>query len=409
MKGILISAFACDPTQGSEPGNGWRWASGIAMRGYCVHLITTSRSRKAIDEFIINEGLIDKIKVHYVDHSFFFARAYFWNFVMMYISYWLWQKKIYRYINRNIDLNSIDLIHHVTWGSLKIGSQLYKLNIPMLFGPVGGGQLTPLNYQKYLGDDYYKEYFRNVFGKFIVKFNPFSTGVMKNAQILVTNKDTYDLVSSLSKNKPILIFDAAINIKMLEGLSLKHNNNSKVKFLWVGRIYGFKGLRLILDAMNLLGKEYFDKYELVIVGEGPDKGKIVDLVKKYRIEKQVHFTGMIPYSNVKSYYESSDVFIYTSLRDSFPGQILEAQIHGLPVITLDLHGQSLMVDEKIGYKCDVSTPKITVSQIKDAMIEMIDNPLKREQLGRLAHEHAKQQTWDKKIDKVVNDFYPRLN
>lgn len=410
MKSIIISAFACDPTQGSEPGNGWSWAGGIAQRGYFVHLITTSRSKNSIENELITLPYKDRIKVHYINHSKFWAKAYYWNFITMYLAYWLWQKKIYKYIVKNIDTNKVDFIHHVTWGSLKIGTQLYKLRKPLLFGPVGGGQLTPLNYKEYLGDDYWKEKLRNILGKIVIKYNPFSKGVLKNAQILVTNMDTLKLVSSLSKNQPVLVFDAAINESLLQTI-LKRNNrqNQKVTFLWVGRIFGFKGLRLIIEAISLLDKTYTDKLELIIVGDGPDKENISKLVKLYNIDKQVKFIGMIPYEQVKGYYELSDVFIYTSLRDSFPGQILEAQLFGLPVITLDLHGQSLMINQENGYKITVNKPETTVKQIKEVIMEMIDNPVKRTQLGEASHKHAIQQTWDKKIDKIVSDFYPKQN
>jgi glycosyltransferase involved in cell wall biosynthesis len=64
----------------------------------------------------------------------------------------------------------------------------------------------------------------------------------------------------------------------------------------------------------------------------------------------------------------ADVFIYTSLRDSFPGQILEAQYFSLPVITLDLHGQSIMVNENNGIKCSVNIPDKTIIEIRDAIL-----------------------------------------
>ena len=43
-----------------------------------------------------------------------------------------------------------DIVHHVTWGSLHIGSQLWRLGKPFVFGPVGGGQVAPRGFSRYL-------------------------------------------------------------------------------------------------------------------------------------------------------------------------------------------------------------------------------------------------------------------
>ena len=50
MKKILVSAYACEPGKGSEPGVGWNWVNGYAERGYEVHVITRANNKMAIEE-----------------------------------------------------------------------------------------------------------------------------------------------------------------------------------------------------------------------------------------------------------------------------------------------------------------------------------------------------------------------
>ena len=276
----------------------------------------------------------------------------------------------------------------------------------MLFGPVGGGQLTPLNYKNYLGDDYRKEKMRNKAGIIILKYNPFSRSVLKKAQILVTNQDTYKLVSKMSVKTPKLVFDAGIK-EQIEERSYNTRDQNELNLIWVGRAFGFKGLRLIVHALALIDKEILKKIKLDIVGSGIDMPNVTQIVKENELDNTVKFIGQVPYEQVKDYLVKNNTFIYTSLRDSFPSQILEAQLHKLPVITLDLHGQALMVNSETGIKCSVIEPEQTIQEIKEAILFLLNNPEKRISLGLEGYKQAINHTWDKKINLIVDEFYPK--
>ena len=44
---VLLSAFQCSPGRGSEPGNGWHWATSLAEYGHDVTVLTTPFDRDA--------------------------------------------------------------------------------------------------------------------------------------------------------------------------------------------------------------------------------------------------------------------------------------------------------------------------------------------------------------------------
>ena len=57
---ILLSAYACEPNKGSEPGIGWRWALGLAHAGHEVWVITRANNAGAIEHALAgrrNAGL----------------------------------------------------------------------------------------------------------------------------------------------------------------------------------------------------------------------------------------------------------------------------------------------------------------------------------------------------------------
>ena len=66
---ILLSAFACDPTQGSEEGVGWAWAYHLAKAGHEVCVLTRHYHREAIEEGLPELGF-SNLRFEYVGVRF---------------------------------------------------------------------------------------------------------------------------------------------------------------------------------------------------------------------------------------------------------------------------------------------------------------------------------------------------
>ena len=79
--------------------------------------------------------------------------------------------------------------------------------------------------------------------------------------------------------------------------------------------------------------------------------------------------------------------------------------YSMPVITLDLHGQAVIVNDETGIKCECSNPEETIQLLKDAILTFYNNPDLIEEKGKAAFLFAREQTWDKKIDMIVSNFY----
>jgi hypothetical protein len=68
---IFLSAYACEPNKGSEPGVGWRWANGLASR-VALHVLTRESNRDAIDKAVAGlpaEGPMKLVMFIYHDLS----------------------------------------------------------------------------------------------------------------------------------------------------------------------------------------------------------------------------------------------------------------------------------------------------------------------------------------------------
>ena len=137
---VLLSSYALSPVRGSEPGNSWRLAEGLAIAGHRVTVLTT---RLYADEHTPSDHLSANLSFEYVDAPL--PRLLNRGQLGVYARYLAWQRKSLRRARALVEAapDSFDVVHHYSWGSLFWGTPLTRLGLPSVFGPVGGGSTSP--------------------------------------------------------------------------------------------------------------------------------------------------------------------------------------------------------------------------------------------------------------------------
>ena len=69
---ILLSAYACEPNVGSEPGVGWNWAIEIKKLGHEILIITRKNNKKVIEKELLTNKILNKKNFYYFDLPKFF-------------------------------------------------------------------------------------------------------------------------------------------------------------------------------------------------------------------------------------------------------------------------------------------------------------------------------------------------
>jgi len=104
--------------------------------------------------------------------------------------------------------------------------------------------------------------------------------------------------------------------------------NSKV-ILYVGRLCDRKNVNILIKSLKHLNEDF----KLLIIGEGQDRKKLIELTKTLGLEKRVIFAGFVPYPELPYYYLSANVFVLPSEFEGFPKVVLESLSSGIPVIS----------------------------------------------------------------------------
>lgn len=382
---LLLSAYACRPNAGSEPGVGWNWATHLAARGIEVHVLVAKRNQEAIEA-----GLRD----HPVRnlHFAYVAVPYEWAKKSEALHYVCWQVAALRAARKLVGKFEFHLAHHVTYASVHVPTQLWRLGIPVVFGPVGGGQTAPGSMLSYFGAEKFKEQLRSSITK-ALRFSPFHRRWLRRMSFVwAANRDTLNIAQSLGCKNASLMCDTAIPAEYFaEAPRHFTNTSSALRLLWVGRMLTRKALPLALDALS----EVHHNVTLTIAGDGMNPRTVHQMIQERNLQRRVFWKGSrMTFSELRHAYAEHDALLFTSLRDSFGSQLLEAMAMGLPIITLDLHGAHDWLPDVASLKVPVGCPEETVRNLVGALEEYASLSLQsRDQMSTHAWNFAKTHTW----------------
>lgn len=408
---VLISAYSCQPNYGSEAGNGWNWAWHLAELGHEVWVLTLIDNQKAIEEELILHPIPN---LHFVYIAIpQWIQRWIKRYIKISISnlgwqseYLGWQRRASKIAHQLDGQHGFDIIHHVTWASITGGSLLWRLNKPFVFGPVGGGQVTPPLFKQYFQAHQWRKEAARSFLQKSAQFNLFSRQTVSQADlVLATNSETYDLARQLGANRVELAAVIGISQSYIPPELPTRSTSRELRLLWVGSPIPTKACPLALEALAKVEKQI--PWKLTVVGFSNSNHDLIKLIKELGIENQVNCKGRLSWSQLKQEYLQSDVFLFTSLRNSLGAQLFEAMACGLPIITLDHQGAKDFVPENAGIKVPVSNPTQTVNLLAQAVEDVYHNPQKRKAMSKFGYEFAKTQTWSHKAQEM-SKYYEEL-
>lgn len=313
------------------------------------------------------------------------------------IYYFLWQIKAWRVARKLHREVHFDAAHHLTFGNDWIPSFIGAfLPVPFIWGPVGGGQRTP--------KPLLREY--SLYGRFAEAARNCAQGVgrrmlvrkrcLKQARaVLVCNRETRARMPRRYQDK-ILYFpvNGIAAEDFVDGGSKSQETRERFRVVTAGRLHRLKGFALAVEAFGAFVGRHPES-EMVIIGEGPEEGRIRGLISRLGLEDKIRILPWLPRREVLANMRSSDVFLFPSFRDGGGAVVVEAMGSGLPVVVLDSGGPGAHVSEAWGFKVAPASRASVVREMTAALERLHADPALARNLGEAGRKRALEfYAWD---------------
>jgi glycosyltransferase involved in cell wall biosynthesis len=122
---------------------------------------------------------------------------------------------------------------------------------------------------------------------------------------------------------------------------------------------------------------------LLLVGEGPERGKIEKEIRERHLEANVLLLGQR--SDVARFLRAADVFLLSSISEGIPLTVIEAMAAGLPVVATNVGGMSEVVEEG---QTGLLAPAGDAAALAGCVHRLAGQPELRRQMGRRGRERA---------------------
>lgn len=400
---VLICSYACDPNFGSEPGMGWNFVSNVA-RFHEVHAIVEEHEfRENLTRYAAEHPEeVRNITFHYIPRTHHNLLRKIWP-PSYYWFYRKWLRKAYQLAIELDKQENFDLVHQLTLAGYREPGYLWKLNKPLVWGPIGGLNNTAWCLIRGL-DWHSKLYFtcRNLLNSFQMRFSYAARTFSRRADaILVCDPSALPDIQKLWHRKADVMREIGIHKHNTCSAPAKHTPDQALKICWVGSLMRLKGLEMILEALAHCQAHV----QLEVIGHGPMEEEWKKLARKLQVDHMVTFHGFMPHDKVLPFMQQCHVFCSASIKEGGTATVtLEALCCGLPLVALNHCGFASVIDDSCGIRIPILSRQQIVTDFAAAFDKLATDEPYRFSLACGALQRSRIFSWDEKITNLNNVY-----
>lgn len=163
----------------------------------------------------------------------------------------------------------------------------------------------------------------------------------------------------------------------------RSHNGSCVKILWAARMIPLKHPESVVDVAKHL-KEYGYSFHIDVVGDGPMRSVISQMIDKYELNHEISLLGVKNPNQTRDLMELSDIFLFTSdCNEGWGAVINESMNSACAVVSSHVVGSTpyLIRDGQTGVVYEFNNKTSLFEKVRF----LLDNPNMRESIARNAY------------------------
>ncbi len=395
---VLLLAHTFDADFSMESRLSWFRAAHAAKR-YDVTVLCAEPFEEVRSEV---EVKLPGLKVVAVRHSMF-EKLLIKSPIGFYLAYRLWHHRVLKVARQLHARRPFSLVHQVSYCGYREPGYCWKLDIPFVWGPIGGTQNVPWRFlSQFNATGAVKEILRNVANTIQLRMcRRVGQALQAASQVFVANREIQASFQQVRGVDLPCQLETGIEQITDEPCDLR-DSQQPLKVLWAGRLEGWKALPLLLKAVAQLPDDF--ALELRILGSGSQEYRWKKMARQLGIEDRLDWVPLPDCAARDEHYQWADLFAFTSLRDTSGTGLLESLAAGVPLVGLDHQGARDIMTQECAVPIRVESPQQVITDLGSAFTLLAGDSQLLQRLSDGALLRAQKYRWEH-LDAEMSEAY----
>lgn len=405
-----MTAYACEPDRGSEPGVGWGWAVSLPPH-VDLTVVTRANNRESIEGWFARndpEGKLRRAEFVYHDPPDWVIRLKKrgWLPVQFFFAIWI-AGAVRKFIGR---LGEFDLVHHGTYSAIMLPGLWWTSKVPVVIGPVGGTAIVGRQYLPLYGDRQWVERVR----AFLIRrwrWCPWiRMSFRKAGVILCANSEAAGLIEPVYPGRTRTMTEIGAHRADVVDEVVDCGTPGKLRLVWIGQVEPWKAwviaLRAFARALERLGPG--EEIHLTMLGRGRQEADAERLAAELGLGDRVRFLRRIPLEELNELIRTADAMVFSSVKDTNGTVVLESMSRGKPLICIRHQGAGDITTDACAIRVEPGSMEDTIEGFASGMVRLVREPGLAHRLGVASRERVLESyVWDAKAERVIR-YYREL-
>jgi glycosyltransferase involved in cell wall biosynthesis len=177
----------------------------------------------------------------------------------------------------------------------------------------------------------------------------------------------------------------------------------RMTVLFVGRLVPFKLPEVLVRSFTQ--STILQQHRLVIVGDGPERSRLEQMVQAAGLSDCIEFTGTISQAQVGELMRQSDIFGFPSIREQGGGVLTLAAMSGMAAVVVNYGGPATRVQPGCGVRVPIGTLDEITERFTHELEALVTNPDRVIEYGMAArHFTCTHYAWEAKARKTLEIY-----
>ena len=389
---LLVSALSCNPSLGSEALVGFKYAEALSRRYETV--VIASPPSQAPEGATLLRCDAGPCSFNEVGGG-------------PLIRFELRQQRIARRLRHRFPF---DYVHRITPSAIQEPTWAGRLGKPLIIGPIIAADAPPLAFARLLNRPVSppkgprwrpSRVAGRIYRTIVTRAEHEQFYLHQARRILVGTRTALRHVPEHLREKCRLVTYSGVEHEVFAPPTARPVTNT-LRLLFVGRVIPYKGVELLLRAVEIAARRCSIKLDIVGGADPVYKNFLLRLIQELRLGSLVNFLAPVPRDQLPYLYQQADVFCFPTLCDTYGIALLEAMSCGCAVLVSDVAGAGEIVNGENGLKVRLNTPDQYIREYAEKIVALAQNHELRAGLGETARRYIlREHDWGRIGEQVL--------